>query len=203
MGLFSKLFGSGPTVSASIQDSVQPFEKQLKSATKKKNDGDLNGAIDDLKAVYDYITTHPTWFSPQTACRLPLYLAEAKRSDEAWTYFNQILNECDRYTYSYTLDKMRLFLQRDGKPLEAVKYGVMSYIADMSNMTKNLAEKEIPADSFDPAPMSREQIEKLLKKAKRPDLFERIDNVARKHFARAPKLDMASMAKELNDVLYN
>jgi hypothetical protein len=144
------------------------------------------------------MNAHSVWYSSQNACRLPLYLSEANRNEEAWTLFGDVLKKSDRHTLGYVLDKMRLFLQRNGKVLESVKYGVMAHIAEMRNVKKLLSE----GVDVNPSPMGKEQIEKLLKKAKRPELINEVDSVSKKHYARLPNLDLDCISRDMNDVLY-
>ena len=92
---------------------------------------------------------------------------------------------------------MRLFLQRNGKALEAVKYAVMSYTARMRDLKLLLAK----GVEVYPSPMGKDEIEKLLKKAKRPELVDAVSSVANKHYGKTPKLDLDAISQDMNDVL--
>ncbi len=206
MGVLSKLFGKKDKVEISVIDSSQdnfdsPTSQLLKDATQKKKNGDLPGAIECLKSAYKIMCDDPEWFSAEGACRLPMYLNLNKQNQEAWDTFLDIIKRSDRYSFSTVYGKMRLFLQRTGKPLEAVKYGVFSYLADMTNGYLNNEEaKEYggsPVQTISKMPM--EEIEKLLKKAKRPELATEIKIIADKYFKQIPDINFVELSKELDD----
>jgi hypothetical protein len=113
-------------------DTVQ---RLLKEASQKKRSGDLDGAITLLKAAY----RHSWSFPIEVYLRLPLYLQESGKKDEAWKEFNRLVlwvNSKPRYSpegtpmeLSSIWDKMRLFLQREGKNDYAVQFAVWSYLS--------------------------------------------------------------------------
>ena len=200
MGLLGRLVGklSEFTTSTEKPDGFNsPTRAPLKAATKKRKAGDLGGAIKELEAVYKYMNDHPKWYSSKNACRLPLYLAEAKRNKEAWPLLNEILKKSDRCDYDYVLNQMCLFLQLAGQPLEAVKYGVMAHAALLCDLALLLPDgvKAYPSE------MEKEEIEKLLEKAMRPELFDAIYAVAKKHYANTSKLDLAAISRDMNKAL--
>ena len=207
MGFLSKLFGKKEEVKISVSkpdDFDSPTRKLLKDATQKKKDGDLPGAIDCLKSAYKIMCENPEWFSAESACRLPMYLNENKQSQEAWDTFRDIVKRSDRYSFSVVYNKMRLFLQRAGNPLEAVKYGVFSYLADMANgYLNNEKAKEYgggPVQTL--SAMPTEEIEKLLKKAQKPELSAEIKNIADKYFKQIPEVNFVELSNEL-DAVFN
>jgi hypothetical protein len=65
----------------------------LREATAKKKGGDMEGATKLLREAYVAISKVSTIYSIDTFLRLPLYLQEAGRSDEAWREFNRLLTE--------------------------------------------------------------------------------------------------------------
>jgi hypothetical protein len=125
MGIFS-LFKKGP-------------DALLKEATARKKAGDMDGAIECLRRAYKRISGSAIVYSVNTFLRLPLYLQQAKRADEAWSEFNKLL--ADGYPNQITTrdllpmhrsiiyDKMRLFLQREHQTQRAVKFGVFSHVS--------------------------------------------------------------------------
>ena len=109
----------------------------LRQATALKDSGDINAAIAALKKAYELIAEAGEEQLIETFLRLPLYLQAAGRADEAWQEFhrllshgnpNRSLNEHDK---SVIYDKMRLCAQREKKDIDAVVYGVLSYIHDL------------------------------------------------------------------------
>lgn len=111
----------------------------LKKATSKKKEGDFDNAIKLLKLAYKEISKGPMVYPVDTFLRLPLYLQAAKRNDEAWREFNFLLTkgypnqmsdlEFIPMDHSIIYDKMRLFLQREGKPELAIKFGIFSFLS--------------------------------------------------------------------------
>ena len=109
-------------------------DELLKQATIKKNSDDLDGAIKLLRTAYKELDKSSMFYSIQTYLRLPLYLQEAGRNNEAWEEFNRLvlwINSKPRYSAEVTpmeqsiiWDKMRLFLQREGKNEHAIQFGV-------------------------------------------------------------------------------
>jgi len=125
--------------SPAVYSGLSEADKLLKEATTKKKSGDINGAIKALRDSYKIINENPTSYPIETYLRLPLYLQEAGKGDEAWSEFNQLImwvNTKSRYSPEVTpmelsiiWDKMRLHLQREGKNDYAVQFAVWSYIS--------------------------------------------------------------------------
>ena len=209
MGFLSKLFGKKEEVEISVNVSKpdnfdSPTSKLLKEATQKKKEGDLPGAIVCLKSAYKIMCENPEWFSAESACRLPMYLNENKQAQEAWDTFLDIVKRSDRYSFSVVYNKMRLFLQRSGKTLEAVKYGVFAYLADMANGYFNNEEaKEYGGSPVQKlSKMPEEEIGKLLKKAKKPELAPKIKVIADKYFKQIQDVNFVELSNEL-DAVFN
>jgi hypothetical protein len=201
VGLLGRLFGKLSEFATSTQKPGgfnSPTRAPLKAATKKRKAGDLAGAIKELEAVYKYMNDHPKWYSSKNACLLPLYLAEAKRNKEAWTLLVEILKKSDRCDYDYVLNQMRLFLQLAGQPLEAVKYGVMAHAALLCDLALLLPD----GVNVYTAEMEKEEIEKLLEKAMRPELIDAVYAVAKKHYANTSELDLGGISRDMNEALH-
>ena len=210
MGFFKKLFGLEKkqieiSVSTSKPDSFDsPTQSLLKEATQKKKASDLPGAIKCLKSAYNIMCDDPDWFSVGSACKLPLYLQQNKQEQEAWETFLDIVKRCDHYALSTAYDKMRLFLQRSGKPVEAVKYGIFSHLVDMASgyMVNKEIKKDGGYENRTLSEMSSGEIESLLKKAKKTDLLSEIETIVNKYSAKIPKINFVELDKELHTVLY-
>ncbi len=116
----------------------------LKEATYYKKQGNINKAILILRKAYKILEKTPVQYSVKTYLRLPLYLQQAGRSDEAWLEFNNLITKGypnqSRNVSSVLLnntviyDKMRLFLEREGKPLKAIDLGIQSYMAKVKGL---------------------------------------------------------------------
>jgi hypothetical protein len=111
----------------------------LKKATALKEDGNLNDAISALRNAYLTIQICDIDYGIGVFLRLPMYLQEAKRNNEAWHEFNNLLTNgypnmqkndaAWKFMESQVYDKMRLFLQRENNAVGAVKFGILSYIS--------------------------------------------------------------------------
>jgi len=116
-----------------FQSKKEPNEL-LKGATAKKKAGDLESAINVLKMAYKAIEKQGGGYTVEVFLRLPMYLQAAGRSDEAWNELARLLKggysgqlkSADVLPMEHTLiyDKMRLFLQREGKHDQAVGFGI-------------------------------------------------------------------------------
>ena len=159
--------------------------KFLKSATAHREAGRLDKAINDLIEAYRAISKDDVCYPVETYLRLPLYLQEANRPDEAWSQFWSILQQgfhlmprdsCLVPMFHSTIyDRMRLFLQRQGAPLLACCYGVGSRYATALGFYRQKRVDELLAildvDS------EREMVTKMLKKAKATEKVDAILSV--------------------------
>jgi len=111
----------------------------LKQATAFKRAADIDSAIETLREAYMSISRGQIVYGVDPFLRLPLYLQEAGRNDEAWMEFNKLILEgypnqlrnagVRAMEHSRIYDKMRLFLHREGRNEESVVYGVLSLLA--------------------------------------------------------------------------
>ena len=110
----------------------------LKEATYKKNSGDVESAIILLRKAYLEISKTTISYPVETFLRLPLYLQAINKTDEAWQEFNNLIefgfpnqmkdHDLVPFDESAIYDKMRLFLQREGKNDLAIIFGILSYL---------------------------------------------------------------------------
>src|ERR1035441_609037 len=111
--------------------------KLLRKATAQKESGNIEEAIATLRRAYNAISKGQTVYPIETFLRLPAYLQQAGHRDEAWQAYQKLLTEgCPLQLkmadlipmyQSAIYDKMRLFLQREGSPIPAVAYGILSH----------------------------------------------------------------------------
>src|SRR5262245_45794184 len=118
------------TTSSSPQINDVPLggnpDALLRAATAKKDEGQIDTAIQLLRQAYQLIALSSIQYPVETFLRLPLYLQRAGKADEAWAELNKLLTNgypnqpasqqllpMDHYVI---YDKMRLFLQREGNP---------------------------------------------------------------------------------------
>jgi len=181
----------------------------LKEATAKKNAGDLENAIKLLRKAYKEIGKGATIYPINTFLRLPLYLQEAKRNDEAWREFNFLLakgypNQMNNpelvpMDHSIIYDKMRLFLQREGKTELAVRFGILSYFSWAIGLYRQERKDELK--TYTSRETFEETIKKLLKKAKKENLIEKINRIVEEQIKCLPNIDLGELARRIDGVI--
>jgi hypothetical protein len=185
-------------------DTVQ---RLLKEASQKKRNGDLDGAIALLKAAYKELDRHSWSFPIEVYLRLPLYLQESGKKDEAWKEFNRLVvwvNSKPRYSpegapmeLSSIWDKMRLFLQREGKNDYAVQFAVWSYISWAVGLYMQKREDELEAYK------AETNIQKALKtslhKADKEFLTDRLVKIILNSLNNLPAFDYKEIAETVRE----
>ena len=184
-------------------------DELLKQATIKKNSGDLDGAIKLLRAAYKELDKGSMLYPIQTYLRLPLYLQEAGRKDEAWGEFNRLIlwvNSKPRYSAEVTpmeqsiiWDKMRLFLQREGKNEYAVQFGVWSYLSWAVGLYMQKRKDEL--DTYASKSSIEKTVKPLLKRAKKEAYLVSIVNIISNQLKNLPKLDFKQIADTIQKEL--
>jgi len=126
--------------------SVNPRADFLfKEATRLKKEGDLDSAITALKSAEEAMSQGAVTYSPETRCKLPLYLQQAGRTHEAITKLHKLLEsypqqwgrplQTDQWGMAYgtteksrgvIYDKLRLVLERSKQYREAVPYALLA-----------------------------------------------------------------------------
>ena len=202
LGLFKK---SEPN---NIIKEVSSPEELLSAATAAKKDGNLEAAISLLKKAYESIAATDDSYRVETFLRLPLYLQEAGRKDEAWNEFQKILTngypnqsgleypELVPMANSAIYDKMRLFLQREGRNGEAVKYGLFSHLSWSTGLYLQKRRDEfkdyITSESIDYIVL------KLLKKANKTDLLIKISKLIKHEIRNIPNIDFEALGSKVD-----
>lgn len=180
----------------------------LKEATAKKKAGDLETAINLLRDAYQEIGEGSIIHPVNAFLRLPSYLQEAKRTDEAWREFNLLLTkgypnqkkdpEAIPMDHSIVYDRMRLFLQREGKGELAVRFGIFSYLSRATGLYRQERKDELKKYT------SREAFERtirnLLKKPRKEYLVERISTIVEEQIKRIPNIDFGELAEEIDEL---
>jgi hypothetical protein len=156
--------------------------KLLRKATAQKESGDIEGAVATLRQADKAIGKGQTVYPVETFLRLPAYLQEAGHRDEAWQAYETLLaggyslqsNRPDLIPmyHSAIYDKMRLFLQREGSPIPAVAYGVLSHCSWAIGLYRQNRKAELQSH------VMKSAIDKLtkhlLKQANRLDVQEQL-----------------------------
>ena len=220
MGLFGSPFRKSETpqktvkidaevtmASPSVSPELVEADKLLKEATTKKKSRDINGAIKALRDSYKILNENSMLYPIQTYLRLPLYLQEAGRSDEAWNEFNQLImwvNTKPRYSPEVTpmdlsiiWDKMRLHLQREGKNDYAVQFAVWSYVAWAVGLYMQKREDELEA--YKAEINIQKALETCLRKANKEFLTDRLVKVILDSLNNLPIVDYKEIAKTVQE----
>jgi len=175
----------------------------LKQATAFKRAGDINSAIGALRQAYAIIAKGHILYGVDPFLRLPLYLQEDGRNDEAWMEFNKLILEgypnqlpnagVRAMEHSKIYDKMRLFLNREGRNEESIIYGVLSILACARGL--NLQKR---CDEFDSI-TTRESVEvalkPLLKKSRMISQLEQFVEFVCRELAIPSKIDLKGAGK--------
>jgi hypothetical protein len=193
----------------------------LKQATNKKRAGDLESAIRLLREAYKEISKSLVDYTVETFLRLPAYLQEAGKGDEAWRELNNLIaagypNQSKNplitpIDHSRIYDAMRLFLQREGKSESAVKFGLLSYVCgglalyrqghstDPDEFFLQERRERLRTD------FSRDKIEltvnKLLKKAGKEQLREKVSSIVEKYVNKLPNIKLGELAQEIDEAI--
>lgn len=179
----------------------------LKMATKKRTDN-IDEAISFLKRAYCEIAKTKIDYPIDTFLRLPLYLQEAGRPNEALNEFNNLLQngypnqhkikELIPMHESKIYDKMRLFWQREKNPCEAISYGIYSLLLDALGLYRQ--KREVELNSIKDKSHIIERIIPLFKKANRLDLIDRVADIIIFELNKLPNI---STHQEIKILVFN
>lgn len=167
----------------------------LSHATELKKK-DVNRAIETLKRAYVIIAKSNTEYSIDTFLRLPLYLQEAGRTDEAIAEFNILLKngypnqnkipELIPMAESHIYDKLRLFWQREKQPIKAISYGIYSILLDALGLYRQKRYEELK--SVKDKAYIIDRILPLFKKAKKLDIVDKTAGIMLDEFEKLPNI---------------
>lgn len=197
-------------VKVSSHDGPMPGSDLLKQATRERDAGNLDKAVETLRQAYAEIAQSYVSHSVDTFLRLPLYLQKAGRNDEAWREFNLLLTqgfpnqiqnlELLPMEHSQIFDKMRLFLQREKKFDLAVRFGIWSYISWAIGLTRQRRNRELK--SYLHKDNVHDCVETLVKKAKRTDLLEPLAALVINEIQYLPKIDIADFGRRIDEIVF-
>ena len=178
----------------------------LKEATAAKQEGEIDKAVELLRQAYLAISKTTVIYGIETFLKLPLYLQAAGKVDDAWHEFNLLLQ--DKYPnppkdysvrvmmHSITYDKMRLFLQREEKYSDAIKYEVLSKMCWCIGLHLQKRFEEIQT-------MKRPFEFSTLKKAKKENLATQLDAVFSHFLNQLPSPDLSNLTKQVEKLVVN
>ena len=180
----------------------------LREATGQKDAGILEYAILFLRKAYNEINRSKFEYPVSTFLRLPLYLQQAKKFNEALSEFNILLsvgypNQArDKviiaYDKSKIYDKMRLSFQREGKYDLAVKYGIFSELFSIIGDIKQ--KRYSKKDAID-----REGIESTvyftLRRTKKLHLLIEISDIVERYCKLLPNINFNLLGEEIDKII--
>lgn len=197
-------------VTVSSHDGPTPGSDLLKQATRERDAGNLDMAVETLRRAYAEIAQSYVSHSVDTFLRLPLYLQKAGRNDEAWREFNLLLtqgfpNQIQNLDllpmeHSQIFDKMRLFLQREKKHELAIRFGIWSFISWGIGLTRQRRNRDLK--SYLHQDNVRGCVETLLKKAKRTDLLEPLAALVMNEIQHLPDIDIADFGRRIDEIIF-
>ena len=209
--MFEWLFGNRSANVGTPASESSDVDSLLKHATAQKRCGDLVGAIRTLQLAYRKIASGPITYSVDTFLRLPLYLQEAGRNDEAWSEFNRLIVEghpnqlidsgVQAMENSKVYDKMRLFLQREGNYVEAIVFGALSMLAVTRGLYLQKRQGELA--KFVSRKRIEAKLEPLLKKDGRGSLSGALVKIMLEEVGDPSQLDLNRAAKRMRELLVN
>ena len=208
MGFFSKMFGRRDSDAKFVSHSDP--NGFLREATALKKEGNLDAAIAKLREAYDAIATTNFTYDVKPFLRLPMYLQEAGRNDEAWKELNNLLlgfpnqlqsHEVLPMTHSIIYDRMRLFLQREKKLEKAVLFSMFSYLCWVKGLFLQRRGRELK-DCINREAIEQ-AIEPTIRKAKMTDLARQLVDIVEREAVRAPDIDLRRVEEEFRVVKPN
>lgn len=191
----------------------------LREATRCKGVGDWDTAVECLRRAYRLIDAGTTIYPIATFLRLPMYLHQSGRKQEAWEEFRVLLartqsartREDKQFAFfdrADIADKIRLCLQRDRMHVQAVKYGVVSWLSHVAarkiqsagRFGRDIALSEL--EYLTDRECISGHVEGLLKKANRLDLTEALTAMVCVQIRSLPDdLDMNAAASAVDRLL--
>jgi len=187
---------------------IDPVKKLLQQAAAEKKSGDIETAINTLHEAYKEISRTSINYTINPFLKLPLYLQQANRPDEAWREFNRLLvegypnqlrtAELISMDHAVIYDKMRLFLQREHRCQEAVKYGIFSYLLWAIGLNKQSRKQELRSHIAKSA--VRGMLQELLRKAKTEDLYPELLDLFNAHIKSFPNINFPLLGIHINSI---
>ena len=198
-----------PRINEVTESAEQHISALLKQATKLKQEGKTDDAIQCLRDAFAKIKNCSEVYSIDTYLRLPLYLQQAGRNDEAWSEFNNLLINTGQLgsgdtvlpmDHSKIYDKMRLFLQREKRFLEAVRFGILSYFSWAIGLELQGRFDEL-CHLKDSETVEHEII-KLLKKTDRVESLQELTALVTNKLETPSTTSLADLARNIDTIIY-
>ncbi len=146
--------GQGTQTAATVAATAATvrIDGWLREAGERKDASDLDGAIKLLERALEEVKRENVLYPVEAFLRLPSYMQQSGRTREAWQEFNKLLltgypNQprdgvrvmMDR---SRILEKMRLFLDRDGKSDIGLVYKTLGQVCEAISQARDDRKRE-------------------------------------------------------------
>jgi len=187
-------------------DLFRKYNDLMGESTALKKAGKFVEAVEKIKEAYKEAHEKNLTLTIKDYLKLPPYLQKAGRNDEAWAWFNDLIQTSanDPMSLSQVYEKMGLFRERENKPKDAVKYGALSKIYWCLGLHEQVTQqgwtdrkleltqcKQNVADGYD----------KVLKKAGCEYLEEDLRGIIKGHMKEFPNIRMSDLVREIDKLV--
>lgn len=154
-----------------VQQEDPEITRGRRAATIHAQAGDYTAAVADLERVRNLECADGSNADCASEIRRAKYLQKAGRGYEAWQIFQRLLAKHRNYAWLIIdlLNAMRLHLQREGRPSEAIHYGVAFRLARIKLYQEWKTEAQTalasPVESY-----GSKDLEKLIRENQRGDI---------------------------------
>lgn len=189
-------------------DLFRHYSELVKESTALHKAGKFDEAVAKLKDAYKEAEEKQLTLTIKDYLKLPPYLQKAKRNDEAWAWFNELIRHTasDHMSLSEIYDKMRLFRLREGNPKDAIKYSVLSRIywclglhEQVTKMGWDDRKDELKSCKADIGQGYAE----LLNKADCENLEIELKKIISKHMSSFPVIRLPDLVQDINGLVSN
>lgn len=189
-------------------DLFRHYSELVKESTALHKAGKFDEAVAKLQDAYKEAEEKQLTLTVKDYLKLPPYLQKAKRNDEAWAWFNELIRQTarDHMSLSVIYDKMRLFRQREGNPKDAIKYCALSEIHWCLGL-----HEQVTKDGFDERKDELKNCKAnigegyadLLKKADCEKLETELKKTIKKHMKSFPDIHLPDLVRDINGLVSN
>lgn len=189
-------------------DHFRHYSELVKESTALHKAGKFEEAVDKLKAAYKEAEEKRLTLTIKDYLKLPPYLQKAKRNDEAWAWFNELIRQMasDHMSLSEIYDKMRLFRQREGNPRDAIKFGVLSRVhwcLGLHEQVTKMGWDDRKDELKNCKATIGEGYVELLKKADCENLEADLKKIIGKHMGSFPGIHLPDLVRDINGLVSN
>jgi hypothetical protein len=181
----------------------------LRGASQADYDAEFDRAIGLLRAAYVEIAKTGFDYTVKTFLRLPAYLQHAGKGREAWQEFDRLLAVgypgmrqdpvMLPMTRSEIYQSMRLFLQRERRPVLAVGFEILAYVRRADSFRRQKRRREVGYMRAKSA--IAEALRHHLKRAQRPDALSALTDYVRERLRFQPDLPDDFMLQQIRAML--